>query len=223
MSTEYTKYKNISEQLRKITSYNRPKNKAKTPVAPKKNLSFLSNLAGIPKAPSLPEYRDVVKEVIVKETPPEILQKLEELENRDTEVDVKKITEAVIQALKELKGNDRLDISNIRNGEQLAQAASKKASGGFDMNDLRWHGSGGASGTSSVTYSTDLSAQCNGVNKVFTVPTNTAFILLTGTDSPQIYRPIVDYTGSGTTTLTLDAGVNAPSLGATLILTYKVT
>lgn len=43
----------------------------------------------------------------------------------------------VISELKSKKGNDRLDISNIRNGEQLAAAAQK-----ISMNDMRWHGAG---------------------------------------------------------------------------------
>ncbi len=83
------------------------------------------------------------------------------------------------------------------------------------------HGGGGSSG-GSITYSYDLSSQCNGSNKVFTVPSNTNFVQLSGTDAPQIYRPTTDYTGSGTTTLTLTAAVTAPSNGATLILLYVV-
>jgi hypothetical protein len=53
----------------------------------------------------------------------------------------------VIDAIKQLKGNDRIDISSIRNWENLL----KKASGNFDMNDQRWHG-GGGSGTGSGDY-----------------------------------------------------------------------
>lgn len=99
--------------------------------------------------------------------------------------------------------------------------------GGFSKDGINYkfeelmHGGGGSSG-GSITYSYDLSSQCDGANKVFTVPSNTNFIQLTGSDSPQVYRPTVDYTGSGTTTLTLDAGVPAPSSGATLILLYVV-
>ncbi len=43
--------------------------------------------------------------------------------------------------LASLKGNERLDISSIKNGEALASLASK-ASKKFDMNDQRWNGSG---------------------------------------------------------------------------------
>lgn len=51
------------------------------------------------------------------------------------------VVSATIKALKELKGNDRIDVSNIRNGEQLAALLNRKK---IDTNDLRWHG-GGAS------------------------------------------------------------------------------
>ncbi len=87
-----------------------------------------------------------------------------------------------------------------------------------------FRGGGSSTGgtTGVITYSYDLSSFCDGVTKTFTVPANSGFILLSGSDAPNIYRPTVDYTGTGTTTLTLDALVNAPSLGATLVLTYKV-
>lgn len=54
-------------------------------------------------------------------------------------VDLKQLTSLVLKELKNLKGNDRLDISNIKNGEVLAMAASKPR---IDMNDMRWHGAG---------------------------------------------------------------------------------
>lgn len=69
--------------------------------------------------------------------------------------------------------------------------------------------------------SVDLSSQCTGSNRVFTVPANSGFLSLMGSDAPIIYQLNVDYTGSGTTTLTLDSGVNPPSLGATLELIYS--
>lgn len=45
----------------------------------------------------------------------------------------------VISEIKKLKGNERIDISHIRNGEQLAILATQK----INFNDQRWHGSGG--------------------------------------------------------------------------------
>ncbi len=89
------------------------------------------------------------------------------------EVDMKHLVSLVIRELKSLKGNDRLDITNIKNGENLAIAAAKKGSGGFDMSDQRWHGSGGGSSGGSFTVipateTPDMS------NTIFTFPTATA-------------------------------------------------
>lgn len=74
-----------------------------------------------------------------------------------------------------------------------------------------------SAGNAPVTV--DLSAQCDGVNKVFTIPAFTSILHLLGTDFPIIYKPTTDFTAVGTA-LTIAAGVNAPSLGATLLLTY---
>ncbi len=46
--------------------------------------------------------------------------------------------ESTLEFIKSRKGNDRIDISQIRNGEQLARLANKKS----DMSDQRWHGGG---------------------------------------------------------------------------------
>lgn len=76
-----------------------------------------------------------------------------------------------------------------------------------------------ATGGGSSIKVADLSSQCNGSNKVFTIPALTTIIGLTGTDAPIVYRPTTDFTAAGTT-LTLGTGVTAPSQGATLLLTY---
>jgi len=73
-----------------------------------------------------------------------------------------------------------------------------------------------------ITVATsDLSSQCDGATKVFTVPTHTGYIGLLGTDFPIVYRPVIDFDTSGTT-LTLTSEVPSPSSGATLIFQYYV-
>lgn len=73
------------------------------------------------------------------------------------------------------------------------------------------------------TYEYDLSAFCDGNTRVFTVPSNTRIVLVQCTDAPSgIYRKTVDWTGTGTTTLTLNAALFAPSAGATLSILYVV-
>jgi hypothetical protein len=81
--------------------------------------------------------------------------------------------------------------------------------------DQRWHG--GGSGESVLIY--DLTSQCNGILKSFTVPSHTRAVKLEGTQFPIIYRPTMDWSTTGTT-LTLDAGVGAPDAGQTLLFYY---
>ncbi len=66
----------------------------------------------------------------------------------------------------------------------------------------------------------DLTGSCDGVTKTFTIPSNKRIIGVLGTQFPVVYRPEIDYTGSGTTTLTLTSEVGAPESGQTLIVQY---
>lgn len=67
----------------------------------------------------------------------------------------------------------------------------------------------------------DLSDLCDGVTKSFNIPSNTRVLAVHGTDSPAgTYRPVVDWTGGGTTTLELTDQVIAPTEGATLYILY---
>ena len=66
----------------------------------------------------------------------------------------------------------------------------------------------------------DLTDQCNGILKEFTVPSNKQILGVFGTQFPVNYRPVVDWTGSGTSTLTLTAEVGAPQTGQTLYIIY---
>lgn len=76
----------------------------------------------------------------------------------------------------------------------------------------------GASGSAPQVY--DLSSFCDGVTKTFTVPTNSSILGVWSTQFPHNYRPLIDWTGSGTTTLTLTGEVSAPATGQTLYIIY---
>jgi hypothetical protein len=65
----------------------------------------------------------------------------------------------------------------------------------------------------------DLSSQCNGVTKIFTVPAFTSVLKLSGTQFPGIYEPIVDFTVISNTQIQLTDEVGAPEAGQTLIIT----
>jgi len=94
----------------------------------------------------------------------------------------------VIAEIKKLKGNDRIDISNIRNGEQLASAASKLQ--GIDFNDQRWHGGGG--NVAILDEGTEITAKVTSMNFV-------------GAD-------VVATSADGAVTITVDAAGNPASL-----------
>jgi hypothetical protein len=66
----------------------------------------------------------------------------------------------------------------------------------------------------------DLSSQCNGVLKTFTVPTNRKIVGVFSTQFPISYRPLIDWTGSGTTSLALTSEVGVPETGQTLWILY---
>lgn len=82
-------------------------------------------------------------------------------------------------------------------------------------------GSGGGSGSAVFIY--DLSDQLDGATKSFTIPANTAISLVTGSSAPFVFRPTVDYTGSGTTTITFTSAVDETvslAAGQSLLVQY---
>jgi hypothetical protein len=78
---------------------------------------------------------------------------------------------------------------------------------------------GGTGGNNQAVQYADLTAQCNGVLKTFTIPTCRKVVQLLGTQYPVVFRPIVDYT-VGNKTITLTSEVSAPESGQTLTLLY---
>jgi hypothetical protein len=108
---------------------------------------------------------------------------------------------------KEFKGEDRFARIRDLPGSKLYDEKKTKAG--------RLHRGGGGS----PIYAYDLSSQCDGNTRTFTVPSHSRAHALNGTDFPVIYRPTTDWTTSGTV-LTIDGAVAAPSAGATLIFEY---
>lgn len=182
------------------------RNGLKEEVTPKKGTDYKDGRAGVDAVlPTKEEFVAMIKPLI-----PAVR---DGIDGKSAEIDEDKLVKSLIAIIKKKKLLSSADINGMQ---------------GFSKDGIRYkfeelmHGGAGPNATGSITYSVDLSSQCDGVNKVFTVPTNTNFILLTGTDAPIIYKLGTDYTGSGTTTLTLTSQVLAPSLGATLVLTYIV-
>lgn len=69
-------------------------------------------------------------------------------------------------------------------------------------------------------YTKDASSQCDGANKAFTVGgTHFGIVGVFGTQFPNIYRPVIDYTETKTGIL-LTSEVGAPESGQTLIIQF---
>lgn len=77
------------------------------------------------------------------------------------------------------------------------------------------HGGGGG-----VVYVSDLTSQCDGVTKIFTIPNFTNALQLTSTQFPITYRPLIDWNAAGAT-LTLTSEVGPPEAGQTLLFMYS--
>lgn len=112
-------------------------------------------------------------------------------------------------------------IEKLERKEKLDYHKGLKNQPGFDVgaHQQRTLHRGGAS----QVYEYDLSDQCNGVLRSFTIPTNIRIVAVLCTDAPGgFFRKNTDYTGSGTTTLVLSSSVAAPLSGATLSILYVV-
>lgn len=70
----------------------------------------------------------------------------------------------------------------------------------------------------SVPFSVNLSSQCDGSNKIFTLPEFTSVLLLTiGNSFPGVYNPLADFTILSNTQIEMSSEVSAPQAGQTLI------
>lgn len=131
-------------------------------------------------------------------------QIIEELKNPDAA--------AMARAIEALAEEEKLDY--YRGLKRQPEQPAKEVPG----NKAIHRGGGGKQ-----TYEYDLSSLCDGATRIFTIPTNTRVVLVQCTDTPSgILRKTVDWTGTGTTTLTLSNNIAAPSLGATLNVLYVV-
>lgn len=177
------------------------------------------------------DHELVVKEVLglvplpkdppTKEEMKEIAEKEVAKVKSPTKVEIKKIAEKVQEifdpsenakeialGLEGLRGHEQLDYYALKNRPDIPKGDDK---GG--KRTLHRGGQGLA------VFAFDLSSQCDGSNKSFTVPIHTRALSLTGSDYPNTYRLTTDYTTSGVT-LTIDALIDAPSDGANLVFLY---
>ena len=151
----------------------------------------------------------IVKQIIekrtevIKEQP--IVTEITKVTNEIKEVAVTDTPNQIAEKLNTL--TEAVDKSVIRGLEEEIKKLWARPTGG------------GGRGGPRLQAPADVSSQCDGSNKTFRVGTHLGIVSVHGTDFPQIYRPIIDYTETATG-ITLTSAVPAPNTGATLIIKY---
>lgn len=111
---------------------------------------------------------------------------------------------------------------------KIAQSMQRLTGGGVSratvLELLSGYSPGGGSGSGGNFTREDLSSQCDGSNKVFTLANSykTGSLQVMGTQFPIIYRPSTDFTESGDAEVTLTSEVGAPESGQTLVAIYEL-
>lgn len=124
-----------------------------------------------------------------------------------------KFGEEIRNGLELLQGDERLDVSAIRGIEETLKEIKE------EVKQVRQSKRVFAGPNANAVNYADLTDECDGSNKTFTVPTHRKVIALMGTQFPVIYRPIIDFT-TVNQTLTLTDAVSAPESGQTLTFLY---
>lgn len=155
-SEDHKKAEELSKMLKGALGNNSRK---KIEIKKPKDLSFVNKFTGIKHISAEPKPASPQIEIRhVTETPEAIVEKVNSASNKIKVDAIEGLPTAkdMVEEMRKLKGNDRIDISNIRNGENLARFAN----GNFNMNDQRWHGGGDtvAAGTN-ITITTNSSGQ----------------------------------------------------------------
>jgi hypothetical protein len=130
-----------------------------------------------------------------------IVRELKDLKkNAAKEIDPK----VMAQMLNSLHGNDRLDYRSLKNTPTIPDGKTHTVHRG---------------GQGLAVFAQDISSQCDGSTRTFTVPVHTRALWLTTSSFPSTYRLTTDFTTSGTV-LTIDSSLQAPASGETLIFGY---
>ena len=147
--------------------------------------------------------KDVNEEAIVKEATKRVMANIPKPKDGDPgkSPDEEAIKENVIT---ELKTDPKL-VDYIKDLVRNTMISTKIMGGGGARANVKYH---------------DLTSLCDGSAKSFAIPSNKLILGVYSTQFPMIFRPIVDWTGSGTTTLTLTSEVGAPASGQTLYILY---
>lgn len=141
-------------------------------------------------------------------------------DGEDAMVNIELIVTEVLNKIKSLKGNDRIDISAIRNSEQILGKIASQPKGEklekLDMSDQRWHG-GGITQTGFAGVPENLTSQINGITQVFST-INTLNSILWVSLNGQMIMEDIDFTKTNTNEITLTTIV--PAIGEQLFIKY---
>ena len=127
-------------------------------------------------------------------------------------LEVVKNGEATRDSLELLQGEERLDKKAIKGLDEEFEKVNNrfggvsKAIGGINIGALKRH-----------LLNIDVSSQCNGDTRTFTIPSNFGIFGVFSTQDPKIFRPTIDYT-AGNRTVILDSGIPPIQSGQTLII-----
>lgn len=127
MTEQERKAKELSDKISNISKYKT----GSSPVKKDINLNYIQKL----------QEKSVPEKEIIADTAQQIANKLNSIPGALTKEVIRDLPTAkdVVEEIRNLKGNDRIDISHIRNGENIARIAQRQ---NVDMNDQRFHGSG---------------------------------------------------------------------------------
>ena len=173
--------------------------------------------------PSNTQVKQMVKECIAADIPISLSQLEREFKNKETQfsLNINKIAEKLKTDFPkvEMTGEDivtkinslattpdkQIDASHIKNLKKYTEKSDGKKRLGR--------------GTSNPVNYYDLTPQCDGSNKTFTIPFNSKVLAVYSTQFPVVYRPLIDWT-STSLSLILTSEVNAPESQQTLFILY---
>jgi hypothetical protein len=170
--------------------------------------------------PSKAQIREMVSDCVMSETT--MLEGEMEAKHKKHSVEIKMLVEKIKKDFPkfELKGEDivreinslpitpdkQIDAKHIKNLPKVKVDGKKRL------------GRGTGTFGSNVQYY-DLTDQCNGVTKSFTIPAHSRVLAVYSTQFPIVYRPLIDWTDTALT-LEMTAEVGAPEQNQTLFILY---
>jgi hypothetical protein len=170
--------------------------------------------------PSRAQIREMVSDCVMAETT--VLGSEMEAKHKKHSVEIKMLVEKIKKDFPkfELKGEDIVkEINNLPitpdkqiDAKHIKNLPKVKADGKKRL------GRGTGTFGSNVQYY-DLTDQCNGVTKSFTIPAHSRVLAVYSTQFPIVYRPLIDWTDTALT-LEMTAEVGAPEQNQTLFILY---